>query len=373
MMKGNTLFGQIQAFIPRGIFREIVTRYRGNHKVHFVDCWSHFLCLLWAQLTHRTSLRDIEMTATPRQAFLKQFGFVSSRRCSVARANARRPWQVAQALFECLLMRCQSSAPGHGFRFKNPLYSLDATVIDLCLSLFDWAHFRSTKGGLKLHVLLDHRGRLPTFVQVTEARLHEIRVARTLRLPTGSILCFDRAYLDFTWFWHLTQQGVSLVTRLKSNARFKVVERRKACRRQGVMSDHIVRLTGFYSSQDYPGVLRRIRYVDATTGKVYVFLTTNMTLAATTIAQIYKARWQIEIFFKWIKQNLKIKTFYGTSKNAVLWQIFTALCLYLLLAYFKFKLRSTWSLRKIHRLLADYLYESVNLAVFLNGNCRFAT
>jgi putative transposase len=238
-------------------------------------------------------------------------------------------------LFGRLLKRCQSTAPRHGFRFKNKLYSLDASTIDLCLSIFPWAKFRATKGAIKLHAAIDHDGYLPSFITVTDGKVHDVKMAPQLSVEKNSIVVFDRGYNDYTWYNTLNTQGIWFVTRLKRNARYQVIDRREVNSSSGLTSDQTIRLTGTKGSE-CPIELRRIGYRDAETGIHYIFLTNNFKLSAKTIADIYKSRWQIELFFKWIKQNLKIKTFLGTSKNAVMTQIWIALCVYLILSYLKF-------------------------------------
>ena len=271
--------------------------------------------------------------------------------------NAEKPSELCEALFGLLLPRCRSASPGHGFRFKNPLYSLDSTVIDLCLSMFPWAKFRRTKGGLKAHVALDHAGHLPAFVTVTDGRTADIAAARSLRLPKGSIVAADRAYMDFDWINSLILQGVFLVTRLKRRIKHRVLERRKADRRQGVTSDQTIEFTSARGRKRCPRRLRRIGCRDPETGKHYVFLTTNFDLSAKTIADICKSRWQVELFFKRIKQNLKVKSLAGTSRNAVMTQLWIAMCMHLLVSYVKFLSRKGWGFVEILRLLQLNLFE----------------
>ena len=257
-------------------------------------------------------------------------------------------------------------APKHGFRFKNKLYSLDASTIDLCLSVFPWAKFRTTKGAIKLHVGLDHNGYLPTFITVTEGKVHDLNVGRTLTLPPQSIVVFDKGYNDYSWYNQLNNKDIFFVTRQKSNAAYTVIERHSILKNKGITSDQTIKIKG-QKAQDCPVALRRIGYKDVETGKHYVFLTNNFTLAAKTIADIYKARWQVELFFKWIKQNLKIKTFLGASKNAVLTQLWIAMCVYLLLAYIKFCSQLHLSFQQMLRLLQLNLFERRDLLALLRG------
>jgi putative transposase len=259
-------------------------------------------------------------------------------------------------------------APRHGFRFQNKLYSLDASTIDLCLSVFPWADFRTTKGAIKLHVGVDHDGYLPEFVAITDGKTTDIEAGRTLEFSKGSIVACDRGYNDYGWYNQLTQKGIFFVTRLKKNAQYGIVARRPVSRKQGLSSDQTIEFTGIQTRKKCPICLRRIGYRDPETGKHYVFLTNHFALSAKTIADIYKQRWQIELFFKWIKQNLKIKTFLGTSKNAVLTQIWIALCAYLLLAFIRFHSTLDTSLQQILRLLQINLFEKRDLYTLLRGD-----
>ncbi len=266
------------------------------------------------------------------------------------------------------MSRCQGAVPGHSFRFKNPLYSLDASTIDLCLSVFPWADFRTTKCAIKLHVGLNHAGNLPEFVTVTEGNKHDVTVGRTLDFPKGSIVAIDKGYNDYAWYNQLTEKGIFFVTRLKSNAKYRIVSRRSVLKHKGLICDQTIEFTGTQTAKKCPAQLRRIAYRDAESGKRYIFLTNNFKLAAKTIADIYKARWQVELFFKWIKQNLKIKSFVGTSKNAVMTQVWIALCVYLLLAFLKFQSKLQKSTQQILRLLQTNLFEKRDLMALLRGD-----
>ena len=278
-----------------------------------------------------------------------------------------QPHELYKSLFAALLRRCQTVTPAHGFRFNNELYSMDASMIDLCLSVFPWGSYRKAKGGIKLHVAMNHKGNLPEFVTVTEARTHEVNEGRRVDFPKGSIVAVDRGYTDYEWYKTLSDKGVYFVARLKSNATTRIVERREVDRSKGLSSDHTIEFTGVTTSKRCPIALRRIRYRDPTTGKRYEFLTNNFSLAASTIAAIYKSRWQIELFFKWIKQNLKIKSFLGTSKNAVMTQIWIALCVYLLIAYLKFVSKSKKSMQQILNLLQMNLFEKWYIHDLIHG------
>jgi len=282
--------------------------------------------------------------------------------------NEDKPYELYEALFGRLLSRCQGLPSGHGFGFKNPLYSLDASVIDLCLSVFPWADFRTTKGAIKLHVGLNHAGYLPEFVAITEGSTHEVNIGKLLNFPKGSIVVMDKGYNDYSWYNQLSDKGIFFVTRLKTNAKYRVVSRRTVLKSKGLTCDQTIEFTGVQTSKKCPAQLRRIGYKEAVTGKRYIFLTNNFKLSAKTIADIYKARWQVELFFKWIKQNLKIKSFVGTSKNAVLTQIWIAMCVYLILAFIKLQSKLTKSMQQILRLLQLNLFEKRDLMALLRGD-----
>ncbi len=289
-------------------------------------------------------------------------------RSNLSRINESKPYQLYETLSSKLLTQCQRQTKGHRFKFNSPLYSLDASTIDLCLSVLPWANFRSTKGAIKSHVGLNHDGYLPEFVAISDGRCADITAGRKLDFPKGSITAMDRDYVDYTWFNQLNDKGIYFVTRLKRNARYRVIKRHDARRNSGVTSDQTIEFTGTQVAKAFPSRLRRIGYRDSLTGKHYVFLTNQFKLSATTIAAIYKERWQIELFFKWIKQNLKIKSFIGTSKNAVLTQIWIAMCVYLILAFIKLHSKLSISLQQIVRLLQMNLFEKRGLITLLRGD-----
>jgi putative transposase len=363
----NTVFAQLLKLVPRHEFETLAKQHHEGCALRKMSRWSQFVALSLAQLAGRCSLRDIVSNLNAQMTKLYHLGTGPVSRASLARINEQQPHSLYEALFGKLLSRCQGLAPRHGFKFSNKLYSLDASTIDLCFSLFPWANFRSTKGGIKLHVSVDHDGYLPTLVTVTDAKVSDITEARTLALPTGSIVVFDRGYTDYGWYNKLNNQRISFVTRLKSNASYTVVERHAVNKKSGLTCDQTIQITGSKAAS-CPINLRRIGYKDPETGKYYIFLTNNFRLAAKTIADIYKSRWQIELFFKWIKQNLKIKTFVGTTKNAVLTQIWIAMCTYLLLAYIKFVSKIDLSLQQILRLLHLNLFERRDLLCLLKGD-----
>jgi len=364
----NTILAQILKIVPRHEFERLANQHHSGRAFRTASRWSQFVFMTIGQLSGRKSLRDVVDNASAQQARLYHCGAAKLSRSNLSRINEDKPYQLYEALFGKLLKRCQGCAPGHGFRFKNELYSMDASTIDLCLSVFPWASFRKNKAGIQLNVAMNHRGNLPEFVTVSNARDHEVSEGRKVNLPKGSIVAFDRGYADYSWFQELTNKGVFFVSRLKSNASFRVVERRNVTNKNsGVTCDQTIEFTGTVTSNRCPSRLRRVGFKDSDTGKRYVFLTNHFDLSATTIAAIYKARWKIELFFKWIKQNLKIKSFMGTSKNAVLTQIWIALCVYLLIAYMKFSSKSKRSMMQILRLLETNLFEKWLLSDIVSG------
>ncbi len=364
----NTVFSQLLKLIPRHEFETLAKQHHSGRSFRSASRWSQFVTMAMGQLSGRKSLRDIVDNVSAQAHRLYHLGSAKLSRSNLSRINENKPYALYEALFEKLLRRCQGVVPGHNFRFKNPLYSLDASTIDLCLSVFPWAKFRTTKGAVKLHVGLNHAGYLPEFVTLTEGKKHDITVGRILKFPKGSIVAIDKAYNDYSWYKHLTGNGIYFVTRLKSNAKYRVIDRREVLKNKGLTSDQTIEFTGLQTAKKCPVQLRRIGYRDPDTGKHYVFLTNNFKLAAKTIADIYKARWQVELFFKWIKQNLKIKSFVGTSKNAVMTQIWIALCMYLLLVFLKFQSKLTKSMQQILRLLQLNLFEKRDMMALLRGD-----
>ena len=364
----NTIFSQILKLVPRHEFERLAKQHHSGRSFRTASRWSQFVMLTMAQLSGRLSLRDIVENTTAQIHRLYHLGSVILSRSNLSRINEGKPYTLYEALFGKLLKRCQGLAPGHQFRFNNPLYSLDASTIDLCLSVFPWADFRTTKGAIKLHVGLNHGGYLPEFVTVTDGKTADITVGRMLTFPKGSIVVMDRAYNEYAWYKQLTEKGIYFVTRLKSDAVFRVVERRPVLAAKGLTCDQTIEFSGALTARKCPLPMRRIGYRDPQTGKHYIFLTNNFKLAAKTIADIYKSRWQVELFFKWIKQNLKIKSFIGTSNNAVMTQIWIALCVYLMLAFIKFQSKLKKSMQQILRLLQLNLFEKRDLMALLRGN-----
>ena len=335
-----SVFQQILKLIPRMEFQQMVDEHGSDRRSKGLSSWAQFVAMMFCQLGRAQSLREIEQGLASAEGRLQQLGLEgATKRSTLAYANAHRPWQLYQAVFHGLYQRCAEIAPGHKFRFRNRLLSLDATTIDLCAKIFDWARFRRTKGAVKIHMLLDHDGHLPRYAVISDGKTSDIEVARRLELPAGSIVVFDRAYNDYLWFTELTLFDVGFVTRMKEGSLYAVTETRSP-QGKGVLRDQILTIkTKQVEVDEHPVQLRRIEFVDKD-GKEFVFLTNRLHLAATTIAEIYRQRWQIELFFKAIKQNLRIKTFVGTSENALHIQIWTALIAMLALRFLQ--LRSTW-------------------------------
>lgn len=312
-------------------------------------------------------MRGIEAGLATQAKYLYHLGIQPVHRSTLAYANEHRSQELFKRIFGLMLSKCQMIAPKHKFRFKNPLHSIDATVIELCLSLYDWAQFRTAKGAVKLHVKLNHAGYLPTFMVMTTGKVHEQRIAPSIPIERGDVVVFDRGYSSFAWYKMLDDKGVFFVTRQKRNAHYSIAERRPTVNLKNIYSDQIVQLKGFYSKQKYPERLRRIRSKDTETGKIIVIITNNFDWSAKTIARIYKERWQIELFLKTIKQQLKVKSFVGTSHNALLSQLWVALITYLLLAYLKFKSKFVWSLYTLCSILPTNLFSKRNLWDWLNA------
>ncbi|NKC12738.1 MAG: IS4 family transposase [Gammaproteobacteria bacterium] len=367
MSHSNSVFSQLLKLISRHEFETLAKTHHKGRVLRTMSRWSQFVALSFAQLAGRCSLRDIVSNLDKQRRKSYHLGIGKVSRSSLARVNEQQPYQLYEGLFWKLLARCQSLAPRHGFRFKNKLYSLDASTIDLCLSLFPWAKFRKTKGAIKLHVGLDHDGFLPVFMTITEGKQQDITQGRSLELDAGSIVVFDRGYTDYTWFNLLNSKGIYFVTRLKANTKYRVISRHPVNKEQGITSDQTLILTG-PKADTCPIKLRRMGYRDPQTGKHYVFLTNQFELTAKTIADIYKSRWQIELFFKCIKQNLKIKSFVGTSKNAVMTQIWVAMCMCLMVAYLKFCSKLDLSIQQIIRLFQVNLFERRDLWGLLKGD-----
>jgi hypothetical protein len=357
-----TIFSELLKLCPRYHFDRAVKEHNGDRYVKTFSTWQQFMAVLYSQITRKDSLRDIVAGLSAHAARWYHLGLTGIHRSTLADANGKRDYRIFEGLFYNLLARCKTLTPKHKFRFKNPLYTIDASTIELCLSVFPWARFRTAKGAIKMHCLYDHSGALPTFLTVTDGKRHDVRVVKETSFPLSpdSIVSVDKAYIDYKWLNSLDKQGVWFVTRAKTNIDYAVVGQHPAGGK-GVLSDERISLQGPRTKTYYPKELRLIRYHDDERKKTLVFLTNNFKLAASTIARIYKSRWQIELFFKWIKQNLKIKSFLGTSKNAVMTQIWVAMCYYLLLTYIKYQTKYGYSLLYLSRVIRETLFERKSL------------
>jgi hypothetical protein len=371
MQRFSSIFSQLLQLFPRIEFENAVKKHKSDYSAKGFSSWGQFVAMLFCQFGRAHSLREICGGLASCEGKLKHLGVSDSpKRSTLAYANKNRPWSLYQTVFEQLLSKCQLATAGRGqkkkFRFKNKLVSLDSSVIDLSLSLFDWAQFRRTKGAVKLHLLLDHDGYLPSFAVVTNGKTSDIKVARRLRFERGTVVVMDRGYIDYEWFVQLTHQGVYFITRLKDNAAFTVVDNRPIPEGSNILKDQIV----FFHSQAIPDIEHFFRIVeiwDEEKERSFTFLTNNMEFAATTISAIYKDRWKVELFFKAIKQNLKIKTFLGTNPNAVKTQIWTALIAMLVLRYLQLMSSFGWSLSNLAALLRHQLFVYRDLFGWLNA------
>lgn len=367
MNKFCSIFSQLLQLFPRHEFQQLVKQTHAERHARGFSCWGQFVAMLFCQLGKANSLREITNGLRSCEGKLKHLGISAPHRSTLAYANEHRPWELYQELFLLLLKRVQSEGLGKKkFRFKNKLVSLDSTVIDLSISLFNWAHFRRTKGAIKIHLLLDHDGYLPNFAWITEGKVADIQIARQILFPPGTIVVDDRAYNDYQLFGRWTSQKVYFVTKLKENAQYEVVGEGKLPRHRNVLKDQIIEFTDPLSREKCPYPLRVIEVYDPEKDEVHCFLTNHMDLGATTIAAIYKDRWQIEIFFKYLKQYLKIKTFVGTSPNAVKIQIWIALIAMLMLRHLQLAARFAWSLSNLVALLRMNLFTHRDLWVWLH-------
>lgn len=370
MFTGRTVFAQLMDLLPRHEFRKSVARYRGEHKVLSFSCLDQFLSLAFAQLTYRESLRDIEACLRAMQPKLYHMGFRGRvARNSLAHANEHRDWRIYADLAQVLIRQARPlyAEEDFGVELEQTAYAFDSTTIDLCLSLFPGARFRRHKGGIKLHTLLDLRGSIPTFVHLTPARVHDVNVLDQLLLEPGAYYFLDRGYVDFARLYLFTQSGAFFVTRAKSNTQFQRRYSHPIDKTTGLRSDQTIVLTGLTSATDYPAPLRRIRYFDAEHAQYLTFLTNNFALPALTVSLAYKSRWRVELFFRWIKQHLRLKVFYGTSENAVKTQVWIALSVYVLVALLKKQLGLDLSLYTILQILSLTLFEKVPISqVFAN-------
>lgn len=369
MKYSTSLFAQILQIIDKKAFSRSVRSTQAHRHMKGFSSWDQCVAMLFCQLAQCKSLREITDGLRVTCGKLNHLGLTQSpAKSTLAYANAHRPWELFQQVFFQLLQACRSEAPGKkkAFRFKNKLLSLDSTVIDLCLSLFPWASFRQTKGAVKLHLLLDHDGYLPAFAAVTEGKAHDLTIARTLKLPKGSIVALDRGYIDFGLFWRWEQEGVFFVTRLKDGCAYDVEANYETPDRSNVLYDQAIRLSGPKTGQSYPEPLRRVVIWDEAGKREIEFVTNNFALGSTTIGRIYRDRWEIELFFKTLKQHLKVKTFVGTSENALKTQIWTALIAMLLIKYLQFISKAALPLCRLVALLRLNLFSYRNLRDWLD-------
>ena len=374
MYLGKTLFAQLMDFLPWKTFHRIVDRCNGDRYVKSLTCAEQFRAMAFAQLTYRESLRDIEVCLSAQSAKLYHMGLRQEiKRSTLADANEARDWRIHAAFAEHLiaLARKLYVDDSIGFELANTAYALDSTTIDLCLSVFPWAPFRTTKAAVKMHTLLDLRGNIPTFIHISDGKLHDVNVLDVLVPEAGAIYVMDRGYVDFERLHAMHQASAFFVTRAKSNTRLRRVYSAQVDRDTGIICDQTVALVGYYSRRDYPVHLRRIRFKDPESGKTLVFLTNNFALPAQTICALYKARWQVELFFKWIKQHLRIKKFYGTSENAVKSQIWIAVSVYVLVAIVKKRLNLDASLYTLLQIFSLTLFEKMPIQQAFAGNDTF--
>ncbi len=362
------MFSQILQFFPRLEFQNLVIQTKSERHARGFSSWSQFVSMLFCQFGHAFSLREIAGGLRSCEGKLKHLGITAPAKSSLAYANEHRPWELYQEVFQKLFDRCQSQTNlgKRKFRFKNKLVSLDSTIIDLCLAIFDWAHYKRTKGAVKLHLLLDHDGYLPSFGIISDGKASDVKTAWQFKLEPGTIVVDDRGYNDYALFGHWTAQGIFFVTRMKDNAVYEVIKQNSTNLGSDVLKDEIIELTGVGAFEKCPYKLRRIEFYDEKTQEILVFLTNHLRLSAVTIAAIYKDRWQIESFFRYLKQNLKIKTFVGTSANAVKIQIWTALIAMLILRFLQLRSQYGWSLSNLVALLRMNLFTHRDLWAWIN-------
>jgi hypothetical protein len=370
MYTGNLVFSQVMDHLPMHTFRRCVQRYQGNHKVQSFTCLDQFRCMAFAQLTYRESLRDIEPCLRAQQSKLYHMGIRGKiARNTLANANKVRDWRIYADFAQSLIQTARKLylTEDIGADLDSTVYALDATTIDLCLSVFPWANFRTTKAAVKLHTLLDLRGSIPTFIHISDGKMHDVKVLDLLLPEAGAFYVMDRGYVDFHRLRNLHLSAAFFVTRAKSNLQFRRIYSQPVDKALGLKCDQTIEFTGYQAAKDYPEKLRRIKYRDPKTDKTLVFLTNNFSLPAMTIADLYRCRWQVELFFKWIKQHLRIKSFYGTSENAVKSQIWIAVAVYVQVAIIKKRLNLSASLYTILQILSVTIFENAPLNQVLSG------
>jgi len=370
------IFSQLMDFLPKQEFDKCIRKYQGNYRIRSFSCWDQFLCMAFAQITYRESLRDIESCLHSMQSKLYHMGIRGNvSRSTLADANEKRDWRIYAdfALTLIDMARKLYQDDDFGLELDETVYALDSTTIDLCLSMFPWARFRKKKGAIKLHTLFDLRGNIPSFIWITHAKVHDVNILDELIAEPGSIYLMDRGYIDFSRLYTLNLSQATFVTRAKSNFTFRRLYSHPVDKSTGLKCDQTILLTGFYSSKDYPEKMRRVKFYDDDSNASLIFLTNNFKLPALTISQLYKCRWNVEIFFRWIKQNLRIKSFYGTSPNAVKTQIWIAIATYVLIAIVKKRLKIELSLYTFLQILSVTVFEKVNIYQMVSENqykCR---
>ena len=370
MYTGKLIFAQAMDYLPQHTLRRCIQRYDGNKNIKFFTCQDQYRCMAFAQLTYRESLRDIEACLKAQSNKLYHMGIRSKvARSTLADANEKRDWRIYADLAQSLIQTARRLYANEdlGLELNNTVYALDATTIDLCLSVFPWAQFRRTKAAIKLHTLLDLRGNIPSFIHISDGKLHDVNVLDILLPEPGAFYVMDRGYLDYDRLYQIHKDQAFFVIRAKSNLKFRRVYSQHVDKSIGLRCDQTIMLTGFYASQRYPEKLRRIKFYDAKTKKHLVFLTNNFHLPAFTITELYRYRWQVELFFKWIKQHLRIKSFFGTSDNAVKTQVWIAVSVYVLIAIIKKQLKIKASLYSILQILSLTMFETTPLNQLLTG------
>lgn len=371
MLRHSSMFSQLLSLFNRVDFHNLVHKHKGERYAKGFTCWDQFTSMLFCHLAGAKSLREICGGLACCLGKLSHIGLKGApSKSTLAYANAHRPWEIYRDLFYEMVQKCQAVAPGKKFRFKNKLLSLDATIFDLCLTLFPWADYNTKKGAIKLHLLLDHDGYMPIFAHITSARVAEVRIARTLEFPQGSIVAIDRGYTDYSLYAKWCSEGVFFVTRMRKNADFEIVEHRDTPKGSNIILDNIIRLKGIKAQQQCPHPLRHVVVYDPEKDEHIILLTNHLQFGASTISAIYKDRWQIEIFFKTLKQNLKVKTFIGTTENAIKVQIWTALIAMMLIKYLQFKSKLGWSLSNLVALLHWNLFTYRNLWEWIDDPFR---
>lgn len=372
MNQGKYVFSQLISYVPKYEFKKCVLRYQGDHYVKSFSCWSQFLCMAFGQLTHRESLRDIIVCLEAQEKKMFNLGFRGSiARSTLSDANQSRSWRIYADLAEVLITQARGLYDGDSFKelgLEEPVYVLDATTIDLCLNVFKWAHFRKKKGAIKLHTMMDLSGSIPVLIHISDGLLHEVNMLAKLKFEPAAIYIMDRGYLDFTQLYRIDQAGAFFVIRAKANLKFRRQYSRPKDKSRHIVYDQIGQLTGFYSLKNYPKQLRRVKVEDPDTGKRIVILTNNTELDAATLAALYRNRWKIELFFKWIKQHLRIKVFWGESPNAVKTQVWIAVVAYLLVAIVKERLKIERSIYEILQILSVSMFDKTPLNQLLTDN-----